>query len=1368
MIEALLAALGEAGADVGPEELADILWLARQVGPPAGPAAPDPGEAGAAPGAPPPPLLSLPAPVVAEPPERLFPAEPAAAEGDGPEPLRGVPVRVPRASSLADPLAVMRSLRPVGRRARGGAELELDEELTVVRSVEQLLPTPVLRPVPSRWLDLALVVDSHPSMLLWHDLVAELHRVIVQTGVFRDVRLWFLSGTGAGEVPSVAHRPGAAPHRPQEIAAPSGHRLVLVVTDTVGAGWGGGALHGVLRQWAQHNPVAVLNVLPERLWTRGAARPAPQLLRSAGPAAPNTAWQRVPAAGRPRTRRRAGPRAGPAVPVVDTSPAGLGRLARLVAGSSPWQRMTCLLVGPAPEQRTTPVPVPEPPSSTRQALERFREGSSPTAQRLAGFLAAVPLTLPVMTLVRRAMLPESEHGHLAEVALSGLLEPWSGDGSGLDPDRVEFAFRPGVREALLGSQRRHRIADVQALVPQSVWRYLDRLPRDGSEFSATRVGAPDVGSRTVSAGRLPFAERPDAGAAAATGPAREPRAPRGGPVGWRFADDGGPVAAGLPLTPWTFLTCGHPSPADAERRAVVWDGGRWVRCRPVWTRHDDGSDAVLMRAETALTDPVEWARPAARLPWGEITAGTSLTGCRVWCPTEAGDPVTLGGVLLRREDRLYFDVSGASAPVIVTSQFQGAPVLHQDVLLGCVTGAEPGRPDRLRVRPIGPLLRDEEFLAQLRRDRGPAPSAERVAVPAASTWCMAVEVKTGSRAPGSPVPSAAARASRAAFAMEQRIRGMLVGILRDRSVDGVVTTPVAPDDGADLLVVPAGSPDPAADALGIVAELADRLAALNSDPRGEHRVVLGVALATGPAADLALGPAAGEAVARGMVRLDPVLRRMRNALRAPGGFPELVLAVSGSVRAVLLSRSEELRAEAFRPVGGTGPHHGDSAYVFDDDPRLLRHAAATLSGDPVRVPDGPPWPHCGLDASDRDPVGCRGVRVPGHPRCLAHLTPDQRAAHLSGLGPGDAVDVSGTELTAGVLAELLHALRDPAGGWARFGAADFTEAVFEGAGFSGAHFSGSVTMDGATFHGATRFDRASFLGPARLRGATFHGGVSFHAALFMDRAAFDHMTVHGPTDFGRAVFQHHFTVTHATCHGPADFRRAVFRGTMDAAHSTIHNDLDCSEAVFEGPASFDRITVHGDASYAGARFDAAATFTGCTVNGTLIVDGAGSGGSSPPLPGDRAVERPAAEPAGPTIITVEGGPGAAADQAHDLQRWLEEEPALRGRLRRAAGPSRATGVELAAEAIALLASSLSPPGVSVLAQALVSWLQTRRNRDPAITITGPDGTEVRMTAAQAGALDARQSAELARLIASRLGTGTATAGDAPPEPEGAG
>jgi hypothetical protein len=61
------------------------------------------------------------------------------------------------------------------------------------------------------------------------------------------------------------------------------------------------------------------------------------------------------------------------------------------------------------------------PPSSEERLQVFQATVSPLARQLAGYLAAAPLSRPVMRLVQRVMLPESRQVHLAEVFLSGLL-----------------------------------------------------------------------------------------------------------------------------------------------------------------------------------------------------------------------------------------------------------------------------------------------------------------------------------------------------------------------------------------------------------------------------------------------------------------------------------------------------------------------------------------------------------------------------------------------------------------------------------------------------------------------------------------------------------------------------------------------------------------------------------------------------------------------------------------------------------------------------------------------------------------------------------------------------------------------------------
>ncbi|WP_419664870.1 SAV_2336 N-terminal domain-related protein [Streptomyces sp. 2-1] len=518
MIEELFAAFEDSGANAGPEELAEILWLAARID---GTGIRRPGHPSPAPhderGQQSRALEPSSTRARDSSPAEQFYSAADMADTPGSAVRRVDSVRIRRAASLHDSLAVMRALRPLGRHAGLPGDVargELDEELTVRSTIEQCLPVPVFRPRRGRWLDLALVVDAHHSMLLWHDLVTELRRVFVQTGIFRDVRTWYLHGTGRDEAPTVA-REGGEPRSVQEVADPSGHRMVLVITDTVAGGWSASGVQDVLRQWASHGPVALLNVLPRRLWDRGAIRPQPHMIRAPRPAAPNASWRLGQAAGSRRKRRSNALAEGIAVPVVEASAGSISALAELVAGGGRWSRLPCLTIAQRPGGPTEPQsqsgPPLEPPVTVDEILRRFRAGASPVAQTLAGYLSAVPLTLPVMNLVRQIMLPESDPGHLAEVALGGLFESWERDvrKGPTDMARMPFHIRAGVQEALLGSQRRDEITTVQELVRREMGAAV--VPERGSgpagDFLAARGTPGGDGGQALSLDALPFADR---------------------------------------------------------------------------------------------------------------------------------------------------------------------------------------------------------------------------------------------------------------------------------------------------------------------------------------------------------------------------------------------------------------------------------------------------------------------------------------------------------------------------------------------------------------------------------------------------------------------------------------------------------------------------------------------------------------------------------------------------------------------------------------------------------------------------------------------------------------------------------------------
>ncbi|MFF4317682.1 SAV_2336 N-terminal domain-related protein [Streptomyces sp. NPDC001568] len=523
----LAGLLRAAGLDPSAEELADALWLAARTRRPArtdpDPDAPAPGEhpeapsesgvrdgaAGDAPAAP-----ELPGPVPPEPevedPVRLYADGPGASgdvTSDAEVPVGdAVPVRVPGAAALPRILDIQRALRALQRHRPPGPPTRtvLDEDATAQASARALgLVIPVFRPESRREATVRLVMDASPSMAVWQEMFEELRAVCERLGAFRDVQVHRLhrlaDGTpavGRGPAPGVGLRSG------EQLRDPTGRALTMVVSDCAGPLWREGAAQRLLYRWAQCTPCVVVQPLPQRLWSRS------WLPTERGVLERTEDGTGGPGGGRLRFRRDRAPRPGRpsgglTVPVLPPNATALGAWARLVAG---------LGTGPVPAEvgrvlarhPAAPVPLPRAARPPRELVGRFRASAAPGAVRLAVYLSAAPLTLPVMRLVQRTMLPDSEPSDLAEVLLSGLLRR-TGDVPG-----QWYEFVPGVQDVLLGPLGR----DEAALVLKHCSEYvLAHFGRDVRNFPALAVSqltgvasAPsDPGPARAPGGQLPQA-----------------------------------------------------------------------------------------------------------------------------------------------------------------------------------------------------------------------------------------------------------------------------------------------------------------------------------------------------------------------------------------------------------------------------------------------------------------------------------------------------------------------------------------------------------------------------------------------------------------------------------------------------------------------------------------------------------------------------------------------------------------------------------------------------------------------------------------------------------------------------------------------
>ncbi|MEX2968885.1 SAV_2336 N-terminal domain-related protein [Streptomyces sp. C184] len=427
------------------------------------------------------------------------------------DPRRLGEIAVPIASAFPGLLPLQRALRPIQRYRPPVAPVrrKLDEPATAELSAHAEMIIPVLRGVHRRAAALRLLMDGSSSMAVWEQMLHDLRQVCERVGAFRDVTVHYLHPHGPDVGVAAAPGPGRPLRPADQLHDPTGHHLTLVVSDCAGPLWRDGRMQRLLYRWAADAPLAVVQPLPQRMWARTLLPAvAGTLIRRQGP---YHALDFRPA------RRRRRPTGAPgaaaeaprerAIPVLSATPSALGSWARLAAADA-----GLALRGAACAVRADhgagfpsgPAPAPGRAAPARMVRE-FDQQASPAARLLAVHLSAVPLALPVIQLVQRAMLPQTGPAELAEVLLSGLvtqLPPQEGQaGEQVGVSGPWYDFAPGVRDELLGRLS----AGEAALVLKHCSLYIERtFGRSARNFPAVAVAMlsgsgrePETGRRAV-------------------------------------------------------------------------------------------------------------------------------------------------------------------------------------------------------------------------------------------------------------------------------------------------------------------------------------------------------------------------------------------------------------------------------------------------------------------------------------------------------------------------------------------------------------------------------------------------------------------------------------------------------------------------------------------------------------------------------------------------------------------------------------------------------------------------------------------------------------------------------------------------------
>ncbi|MFD5815853.1 SAV_2336 N-terminal domain-related protein [Streptomyces sp. NPDC127038] len=319
----------------------------------------------------------------------------------------------------------------------------------------------------ARW-ELVLVVDTGVSMAAWYPTVNAFAAAVRDLPLFSDTHVVKLR----------THRP-ATPYGlfDRDLLSAIGlgpggsgaRKMVLVLTDGVGAAWNRRLLWPDLRTWASNHTVAILNVLPHYDWHLSGIHTRALRLRTDDPGCANSALLAEPS-NAPSLPDASEPARNTSlyIPVLEIRKRWVDQWVRLLMS----QRLPVhqqVLEIPADGADEAVIPAPAAASDLEadpdRRIDEFRTAASKNSFALAVHLAAAPLNRHVMQLIAATMLPEADSGDLAAILTSGLLTTVDGIPEHHDPvDAVTFDFLPGIRQRLLSLGEKRTTRKVAGLL----------------------------------------------------------------------------------------------------------------------------------------------------------------------------------------------------------------------------------------------------------------------------------------------------------------------------------------------------------------------------------------------------------------------------------------------------------------------------------------------------------------------------------------------------------------------------------------------------------------------------------------------------------------------------------------------------------------------------------------------------------------------------------------------------------------------------------------------------------------------------------------------------------------------------------------
>lgn len=338
--------------------------------------------------------------------------------------------RIPKKRLLDSKKNIIKSIKNINKKSRSISLLEIDEDKTVSKIADEGIFDIVFIEKKKKYYSLYLIIDLNNTMSIWNDQLQDFIETVSKAGVFLCIWTYYLDSSlessiiykDIGKTKSIEMN---------KLIIGNKRDIIWVTSDCLGNTWKNGDIYSKIKSWTEYSFTSIIQMFPQRMWMGTALYKTEQIQlfsRVDNPLNKNLTFEYED---KSQNNLK--------IPVLTMDDLSIKAYSDILNGS-----LASYINGIIVEkgQDFSEINITSLELSADARIKRFYSQASPLAQKIAFSLSALPVDYNLLLILQEEMFPESNHSHIVEVILGGIIEKKEIN------NVIRYEFYPGVRSKL--------------------------------------------------------------------------------------------------------------------------------------------------------------------------------------------------------------------------------------------------------------------------------------------------------------------------------------------------------------------------------------------------------------------------------------------------------------------------------------------------------------------------------------------------------------------------------------------------------------------------------------------------------------------------------------------------------------------------------------------------------------------------------------------------------------------------------------------------------------------------------------------------------------------------------------------------------